>query len=61
MRYRELLSIGGTSLLLFVGLVLVNRSVLCDHVLWSFRRQGLMLPFCLGGSSCEDVLSEIPY
>ena len=60
MRYRELLSVRGIFLLLFVGLVLVNRYVLRDHVLWSIRRWSLLLSFCLGGGfGCEDVLSEI--
>ena len=47
MRYSELLSFGGTSLLLFVGLVLVNYSELSDHVLWSF---GDRVFYCLSAS-----------
>ena len=34
MRYMELLSVRETILLLFIGLMLVNRSVLSDHALW---------------------------
>ena len=50
----------GTSLLLFIGLVLINYSVLSDHVLWSIRRQVLLPSFYLGGvSECEDVLLEL--
>jgi len=57
MKYKELLSVRGTSL---VGLVLVNRSVLSDHLLWSIRRRGPLLSLCLGGGSeCENVLSEM--
>ena len=60
MRYRELLSVRGTSLLLLVGLVLVKRSVLSDRVLRLTRRRDLMLSFCQGGKSeCADVLSKI--
>ena len=66
MRYKEFSSIRGTFLLFFVVLVLVNRSVLSDHVL---QRRDLLQSFCLGGGSehvseeatdmSEDVLSEI--
>ena len=60
MRYMEFLSVRGTSLLLFIGLVLLNYFVSSDHVLRSTRRRGLLLFFYLGGDSkCEDVLSEI--
>ena len=60
MIYIKLLSDIGTFLLLFVGLVLVNNSVLSDYVLRSTWRRDLMLYFCLGGDSqCEDLLSEI--
>ena len=60
MRYRELLSVRGTFLLLFVGLVLVNLSALSDNVLRSTRRRGLLLFFCLGEDfGCKNVLSKI--
>ena len=60
MRYRELKSVRGTSLLLFVGLMLVNRSVLSDNVLWLTRRRGLLLSFCFGGGfGYEYVFLEI--
>ena len=40
--------------------MLVNRPILCDHVLQSIQRWDLLLSLCLGGGSgCEDVLSEI--
>ena len=41
------LSVRGTFLLLFVGLVLVNRSVVDDHVLWSIRIWGSPAVFLL--------------
>jgi len=45
---------------LFVRLVLVNCSVLSDHVLWWSRRWDLLLSFCLRGSyGCKDVFSKI--
>jgi len=59
MRYMKLLSVRETFLLLFIRMVLVNRSILSNHVLWSIRRHDLLLSFCLGGSGCENVLSEI--
>jgi len=60
MRYMKLLSIRGTSLLLFFRLVLVNRSVLSVQMLRSTRRPGLLLSFCPGGGhGCENVLSKI--
>ena len=37
MRYIELLTARETFLLLFVGLVLVDHSVLGDHVLWYLK------------------------
>ena len=54
------LSVRGTFLLLFLGLVLVSYPVLSDHVLRLIQRQDLLLSLCLEeGSECEDVLSEI--
>jgi len=54
------LSVRGTFLLLFLGLVLVSYPVLSDHVLRLIQRRDLLLSLCLeGGSECEDVLSEI--
>ena len=60
MRYKELLSVRGTSLLLLVGLMLVNRFILSDHVLRLTRRWDLLMSFFLKrDSECEDVFSEI--
>ena len=40
--------------------MLVNRSVVSNHVLRSTRRQGLLLSFCFKeGCGCENVLSKI--
>ena len=45
---------------LFCYYLLVNRSILSDHVLRLIWRWGLLLSFCLGrDSGCEDVLSAI--
>ena len=60
MKYIELLSVRETSLLLLLGLVSLNHSVLSDPVLRLIQRLDLPLSFCLrGGSRCEDVLLEI--
>jgi len=57
---KEILSIRGTFLRIIVGLVLVNCSVLGDHVLWPIWRWGLLLSFYLrGGFGCEKVLLEV--
>ena len=56
------LSVGGTSLFLFVGLVLVNCWVLSGHVLRSSRRRSLLLSLCLEGSSNVRTYSRrYPY
>ena len=54
------LSVGRTSMFLFIRLVLLNRSVMSDHVLRSSQKRGLLLSFYLGGSSgCKDVFPKI--
>ena len=59
MRYKELLSVRGTFLLLLVGLVLVIHSILSDRILWLTRKRDLLLSFCLGDSRCANVLSKM--